>query len=233
MIDWNIVGIVLTTVATFGLVIIGFRQTQIQKTQTDIQNKALKISLLEQRIQCLNDINNVRSSFLVPKEIVNRINFYNTGSGAYTISDIMKSQDSYISNYIKAIKNSKYLFSNKQHDYLHATINDISNLLAINKELLFKSNFIVNLSNEENDEKKRKILVLKERAINSNEILEKELFEILQVSDAQLEQGARHLIGFAKCLLMLRQEILENEGNNINSCFNEDAGRRLEPTCSK
>lgn len=96
MIDWNIVGIVLTTVATFGLVIIGFRQTQIQKTQTDIQNKALKISLLEQRIQCLNDINNVRSSFLVPKEIVNRINFYNTGSGAYTISDIMKSQDSYI-----------------------------------------------------------------------------------------------------------------------------------------
>lgn len=110
MIDWNIVGIVLTTVATFGLVIIGFRQTQIQKTQTDIQNKALKISLLEQRIQCLNDINNVRSSFLVPKEIVNRINFYNTGSGAYTISDIMKSQDSYISNYIKAIKNSKYVF---------------------------------------------------------------------------------------------------------------------------
>ena len=47
MIDWNIVGIVLTTVATFGLVIIGFRQTQIQKTQTDIENKALKISLLE------------------------------------------------------------------------------------------------------------------------------------------------------------------------------------------
>ena len=194
MIDWNIVGIVLTTVATFGLVIIGFRQTQIQKTQTDIQNKALKISLLEQRIQCLNDINNVRSSFLVPKEIVNRINFYNTGSGAYTISDIMKSQDSYISNYIKAIKNSKYLFSNKQHDYLQATINDISNLLAINKELLFKSNFIVNLSNEENDEKKRKILVLKERAINNNEILEKELFEILQVDYKQYTETTNRLI---------------------------------------
>ena len=194
MIDWNIVGIVLTTVATFGLVIIGFRQTQIQKTQTDIQNKALKISLLEQRIQCLNDINNVRSSFLVPKEIVNRINFYNTGSGAYTISDIMKSQDSYISNYIKAIKNSKYLFSNKQHDYLHATINDISNLLAINKELLFKSNFIVNLSNEENNEKKRKILVLKERAINNNEILEKELFEILQVDYKQYTETTKRLI---------------------------------------
>ena len=194
MIDWNIVGIVLTTVATFGLVIIGFRQTQIQKTQTDIQNKALKISLLEQRIQCLNDINNVRSSFLVPKEIVNRINFYNTGSGAYTISDIMKSQDAYISNYVKAIKNSKYLFSNKQHDYLHTTIDDISNLLAINKELLFKSNFIVNLNDEENNEKKRKILVLKERAINNNEILEKELFEILHVNYKQYTEITNRLI---------------------------------------
>ena len=53
------------------------------------------------------------------------------------------------------------------------------------------------------------------------------------LSNAQLEQGAKHLIGFAKCLLKMRQEILENEGNNINSCFNEDAGRRLEPACSK
>ena len=53
------------------------------------------------------------------------------------------------------------------------------------------------------------------------------------LSDAQLEQGTRHLIGFAKCLLMLRQEIIENEGNNTNPCFNEDAGRRFEPTYSK
>ena len=53
------------------------------------------------------------------------------------------------------------------------------------------------------------------------------------ITENELEQGARHLIGFAKCLLMLRQEILENEGNNINSCFNEDAGRRVEPACSK
>ena len=53
------------------------------------------------------------------------------------------------------------------------------------------------------------------------------------LSDAQLEQGARNLIGFAKCLLMLRQEILEDESNNTNSCFNEDAGRRIEPACSK
>lgn len=53
------------------------------------------------------------------------------------------------------------------------------------------------------------------------------------ITENELEQGARHLIGFAKCLLMLQQEILENEGNNTNSCFNEDAGRRLEPACSK
>ena len=53
------------------------------------------------------------------------------------------------------------------------------------------------------------------------------------LSDAQLEEGARHLVGFAKCLLMLRQEIIENEGNNTNSCFNEDARRRFELNCSK
>ena len=53
------------------------------------------------------------------------------------------------------------------------------------------------------------------------------------LSDAQLEQGARHLIGFAKCLLMLRQEIKENESNNINPCFDQDAGRGIEFTCSK
>ena len=53
------------------------------------------------------------------------------------------------------------------------------------------------------------------------------------LSDAQLEQGTRHLIGFAKCLLMMRQEILENESNNTNESINEDAGRRLEPACSK
>ena len=52
-------------------------------------------------------------------------------------------------------------------------------------------------------------------------------------SEAELDFGVRVLIGFARCLLSMRQEILENEGNNINSCFNEDAGRRIEPACSK
>ena len=52
-------------------------------------------------------------------------------------------------------------------------------------------------------------------------------------SEAELDFGVRVLIGFAKCLLKIRQEILENEGNNINSCFNEDARRRFELNCSK
>lgn len=53
------------------------------------------------------------------------------------------------------------------------------------------------------------------------------------LSDEQLEQGARHLIGFAKCLLKMRQEILENESDNINQSINKNAGRRLESARSK
>lgn len=53
------------------------------------------------------------------------------------------------------------------------------------------------------------------------------------LSDEQLEQGARHLIGFAKCLLKMRQEILENESDNINQSINQNAGRRLEFARSK
>ncbi len=53
------------------------------------------------------------------------------------------------------------------------------------------------------------------------------------LSDEELEQGARHLIGFAKCLLKMRQEILENESDNINQSINKDARRRLELACSK
>ena len=53
------------------------------------------------------------------------------------------------------------------------------------------------------------------------------------ITENELEHGIRNLIVFAKCLLSMRQEIKENESNNINSCFNEDAGRRLELDCSK
>ena len=53
------------------------------------------------------------------------------------------------------------------------------------------------------------------------------------LSDEELEQGARNLIGFAKCLITMRQEILENESDNINQSINKNAGRGLEPACSK
>ena len=53
------------------------------------------------------------------------------------------------------------------------------------------------------------------------------------LSEEELERGARHLIGFATCLLKMRQEILDNEGNNTNKSINKDAGRRLELACSK
>ena len=53
------------------------------------------------------------------------------------------------------------------------------------------------------------------------------------LSDDELEQGARHLIGFAKCLLEMRQEIMDNESNNTNQSINKNAGRRIEPACSK
>ena len=53
------------------------------------------------------------------------------------------------------------------------------------------------------------------------------------LSGEELERGARHLIGFAKCLLEMRQEIMNNESNNINQSINKNAGRRIEPACSK
>ncbi len=53
------------------------------------------------------------------------------------------------------------------------------------------------------------------------------------LSEEELERGVRHLIGFAKCLLEMRQEIMNNESNNINQSINKNAGRRIEPACSK
>ena len=53
------------------------------------------------------------------------------------------------------------------------------------------------------------------------------------LSEEELERGSRHLIGFAKCLLEMRQEIMDNESNNTNQSINKDAGRRLELACSK
>lgn len=61
------------------------------------------------------------------------------------------------------------------------------------------------------------------------------LKEILQeiapkpLSDVELEAATRNLIGFAKCLLAMKQEILNNESSHTNSRINQDAGRRIEP----
>ena len=52
-------------------------------------------------------------------------------------------------------------------------------------------------------------------------------------SEAELDFGVRVLIGFARCLLSMRQEIMENESNTINPCFDQDAGRGIEFACSK
>jgi hypothetical protein len=60
------------------------------------------------------------------------------------------------------------------------------------------------------------------------------LKEILQeiapkpLSDMELEAATRNLIGFAKCLLAMKQEILNNESSHTNSCINQDAGRGVE-----
>ena len=53
------------------------------------------------------------------------------------------------------------------------------------------------------------------------------------LSEEELERGARNLLGFAKCLLEMRQEIMDNESNNTNQSINKNAGRRIEPACSK
>ena len=53
------------------------------------------------------------------------------------------------------------------------------------------------------------------------------------LSEDELEQGAWHLICFAKCLLEMRQEIMNNESNNTNQSINKNAGRRIEPACPK
>ena len=103
---WETFSTLLTAIATIGLVIIGFRQTKIQKTQTDIQNKALKISLLEQRLQCFYHINNMCSIFLIPSDLSNKIAFYNTGSGAYGLSDVIKELDKTLIEFSKAVLDS-------------------------------------------------------------------------------------------------------------------------------
>ena len=149
---------------------------------------------MEQRLQCLHDINNTRSSFLIPRELANRISFYNTATGTYTLTDSIKQQDIFISNFIRATEDSKYLFSNYHYDYLKTMIGDLSNILAINKEVIFKANFIANLDTNEPNEKRQKIESLRNHAISTNEILEKELMEVLEIDYNQYLEITNRLI---------------------------------------
>lgn len=60
------------------------------------------------------------------------------------------------------------------------------------------------------------------------------LKEILQdispkpLSDVELEAASRNLIGFAQCLLAMKQEILRNESSHTHKSFNQNAGRGFE-----
>ena len=61
------------------------------------------------------------------------------------------------------------------------------------------------------------------------------LKEILQeiapkpLSDMELEAATRNLIGFAKCLLAMKQEILRNESSHIDPSFNKMQEEGFEP----
>lgn len=63
--------------------------------------------------------------------------------------------------------------------------------------------------------------------IRLKELLQK--YSSVPKTDAELEQGMRFLLGFAKSLLAMKQEISENESGNINKGINQNAGGRAEP----
>ena len=187
-INWVTFSTLLTAIATLGLVVIGFRQTKIQKTQTDIQNKALKISLLEQRLQCFYHINDMRSFFLTPSDLSNKIGFYNTGSGAYNISDIVKKIDEALTNFSKAVLNSKYLFSIKQYNYLAPLVFEIGLLFTEHKKIYYKSIYIQALARDGDKEAKQKVSTidaLVKSVVKGDDIPEKDLFEIWDVDYEQ------------------------------------------------
>ena len=52
-------------------------------------------------------------------------------------------------------------------------------------------------------------------------------------TDEELERGVRNLIGFAQCLLAMKQEILRNESSHIDPSINQDARRGVELSGSK
>ena len=193
---WETFSTLLTAIATIGLVIIGFRQTKIQKTQTDIQNKALKISLLEQRLQCFYHINNMCSIFLIPSDLSNKIAFYNTGSGAYGLSDVIKELDKTLIDFSKAVLDSKYLFSIEQYNYLAPLVFEIGLLFAEHKKIYFNSIYIQALAEDGHKEAQQVSVIntwIKSIAKGGN-IPGKDLFEILGVDYEQCTKRQKKII---------------------------------------
>lgn len=194
---WETFSTLLTAIATIGLVIIGFRQTKIQKTQTDIQNKALKISLLEQRLQCFYHINNMCSIFLIPSDLSNKIAFYNTGSGAYGLSDVIKELDKTLIDFSKAVLDSKYLFSIEQYNYLAPLVFEIGLLFAEHKKIYFNSIYIQALAEDGHKEAQQKVSVINtwvKSIAKGGNIPEKDLFEILGVDYEQCTKRQKKII---------------------------------------
>ncbi len=52
-------------------------------------------------------------------------------------------------------------------------------------------------------------------------------------TEEELKQGVRNLMGFARCMLSIKQEIKENESRHTDTCINQNAGRAIEPASSK
>ncbi len=195
--SWEIFSTLLTAIATVGLVIVGFRQTKIQKTQTDIQNKALKISLLEQRLQCFYNINSMRSYFLIPSDLSNKIGFYNTGSGAYGISDVIKNSDEALTNFSKAVHNSKYLFSVEQYNYLEPLISEIGLFFAENKKIYFNTLYIQASAKAGDKKAQQKVSIIDtwvKNVVKGGNISEKNLLEILDINYEQYIEQQQKII---------------------------------------
>lgn len=201
MVNWGTVSTVLSAVATMGLVVIGFGQTKIQKTQTDIQNKALKISLLEQRLQCFYCINNMRSYFLIPSDLSNKIGFYNTGSGAYGISDVIKNSDEALTNFSKAVHNSKYLFSVEHYNYLEPLISEIGLLFTENKKIYFNTLYIQASAKDGDKKAQQKVSIIDtwvKNVVKGGDISEKNLLEILDIDYTRyIEQQQKIIAKFS------------------------------------
>lgn len=52
-------------------------------------------------------------------------------------------------------------------------------------------------------------------------------------TEEELKQGVRNLIGFARCMLSIKQEIKENESRHTDTRISQNAGRAIEPARSK